>query len=146
MRDNRLYPKPALRRLKTAVKKGKITLVPFAGTNPIRFRGSRINGLSPIYHRDKYWALRQERFQYKKLPGNYNLFITSFIHLKRSRSSSRIFSGYTAAANYKKIKLKLIISGQLPMFSVGVPYYGILRKNIWLFIGLIDCFLHQEKK
>lgn len=24
----------------------KITLVPFAGINPIRFRGSRINGLS----------------------------------------------------------------------------------------------------
>ncbi|KGP43229.1 hypothetical protein LR61_15170 [Morganella morganii] len=102
MRDNRLYPKTALRRLKTAVKKGKITLVPFAGTNPIRFRGSRINGLSPIYHGDKCWALRQERFQYKKLPGNYNLFITSFIYLKHSRSSSLIFSGYAAAAKDKK--------------------------------------------
>jgi len=30
-----------------------LTLVPFAGTNLIRFRGSRINGLSPVGHSDK---------------------------------------------------------------------------------------------
>ncbi len=33
----------------------RITLVPFAGFNLIRFRGSRINGLSPV------WALRQDK-------------------------------------------------------------------------------------
>ncbi|GAB7406204.1 hypothetical protein OUHCRE20_43140 [Enterobacter hormaechei subsp. steigerwaltii] len=27
-----------------------VTLVPFAGINLIRFRGSRINGLSPCFH------------------------------------------------------------------------------------------------
>jgi len=34
------------------------TLVPFAGSNLIRFRGSRINGLSPIGHSDKKTFLR----------------------------------------------------------------------------------------
>jgi|GEM_PF-5681963 len=36
-----------------------IMLVSFAGTNPIRFNGSRINGLSPK-------ALRQDRNEYKR--------------------------------------------------------------------------------
>ncbi len=36
-----------------------ITLVPFAGTNLIRFRGSRMNGLSPRAVKTG-WALRQD--------------------------------------------------------------------------------------
>ena len=38
------------------------TLVPFAGTNLIRFRGSRINGLSSCEHSDKI-----EFYRYKLL-------------------------------------------------------------------------------
>jgi len=37
----------------------KFTLVPFAGFNLIRFRGSRINGLSP-HALPRRWALRQD--------------------------------------------------------------------------------------
>lgn len=43
-------------RPKKAVPKSRITLVPFAGFNLIRFRGSRINGLSRCFrtrHSDK---------------------------------------------------------------------------------------------
>jgi len=49
------------------------TLVPFAGSNLIRFRGSRINGLSPCGHSDKmlFYAQNAKRpcISHKKQNG-----------------------------------------------------------------------------
>ncbi|TDX10123.1 hypothetical protein EDF88_4896 [Buttiauxella sp. BIGb0552] len=54
-------------RPRTGEPKSRITLVPFAGISLIRFRGSRINGLSRCSV--KHSALRQEDFLHPSRPS-----------------------------------------------------------------------------